>query len=314
MTENVVSFPLQEKEKPLLERIVKYLEISPTVDVNIERLSEFFQVDEDLIIRVLNSEEGKALVQLRTTHEQPEVPDVAPKSNIDLTVTNNHYNSETLELRDTSELLSEKQTINKDFMSKLALDELSYEDALKAHTEASTIDKMKIFQLQYSKSMLVRIIKMFETFELLQEKYSEQVAENVDNMDIDEVIQHNKVSFEFMKQSMAIIDKFTTDESFKVLVMNSAQTGNSELSQATAVFETREEVEKRLHEQSERESVKKSAQTILENVKNMLAEAENPNSIQTAEPVKKEEVDEEIILEDEDVPLLDIIKKKKDDE
>ena len=310
--ENMIEKPLNKRELTLLDSMRKYVDLQPKKVIDIEAMAKFFKVGEVEIERIIASKEGQDLVEEVVNYQ----PERTSRGKVDLII--NEENKPTNSLRVSEKAIDKKDEINSQFLAQIALDQVTYEDALQAHAQSHTIDKMKLFQLQQAKGELLRVVRMLDTFNLLQDKYREQIANNIDMFDLEELIQHNRISYEFIQQSMKIVDKFTNDDTLKVLIMDS---GVQEESKHIKDIVTGEDT---LMNQTARKEVRKSAERLIASFSSIADGVNNtetptaPQNVKEAEIITPTKVDnKKETLKDisnlaDDVPLFEQFKNKED--
>ena len=236
---------MAEINKILLRNVRKYTNVNK--EAGVQELSQLFLVSEKEIEEVL-------------AHIKQTSIEVQETAASDYTVT------------------KLKKESNKNFLKDLALDRVTYEEAVEAHAKNATIDKLKLFQLQLAKSEMLRVTRLLDTFSILQDKYIEEVENNAHIMDLTELVEQNQVIFKFMQQSLSIIDKFTKDETLQLLILDHSIDKESE--NIRTVY-TGEEI---IADKFARREVRKSAARII----NSLTAITQPEEVLEGEIVVEE--------------------------
>lgn len=319
MDKNVVDFPMSESEKTLLNNINSYLKLKPENEATIDELCNFFKVKPETIERIMHLTEGRVISYL----------DEAIEKSIEQEQENNQVEvivEESEEEESEEQEVIEKEQRNRNFLQELALDKISYEDAVQAHVENRTIDKLKLFQIQVAKNELTRMVKMIDLFNTMQEEYMNRVQVSYQDMGTDEIIYHNKLINQFLEQSMKIVDKFTQDENLQIIMMDN---GIDEVAQNLREASTAEDV---LLDKSKRKQVRKSAQRLINWLSDVTSEEKQDDGTNTAKEAEivaepttesdnvketqdtKEEVTETPQLNmDDDTPVFEMFKKLEEE-
>lgn len=288
--------PLKKNELQLLENMKQYIDLQPKKQIDVEAMAQFFKVSEEVIERIVVSKEGQVLIDKVVNYK----PEPSGRGKVELLMkedTSNPLAPSRIKDKD----IEKKDEINSEFLARIALDKVTYEDALQAHAQSRTIDKMKLFQLQQAKSELLRVIRMMDTFNLLQDKYREQIALNIDMFEIDELVQHNKVAYDFIQQSMRIVDKFTNDDTLKILIMDSTVEQESDNIRDIVTGEDT------LMSKANRVEIRKSAERLVAGLANIENEVTQPEPPKPSQNVKEAEIIKPEL--DEDIPLFEQLQK-----
>ena len=264
------------KNEILTRNVRKYLQSNP--DQTPEKLSELFLVSVEEIQEII-----QYISHTKTTIIESEASEKS--------------------------VLSLKKQHNKNFLEDLALDKLTYEEALDAHAKNATIDKLKLFQLQLAKSEMLRVTRLLDTYSMVQDRYLAKLEEDSSYMDITELAEHSKAIFGFMQQSLSIIDKFTKDETLRLLILDQ---GIDKESENIRTAYTGEEI---IADKFVRREVRASATRIL----NSLTAITNPDILDgeiieenpTPTATKVKEVNEEKVSPKEVSPIKSSMSKEE---
>lgn len=319
MDKNVVDFPMSESEKTLLNNINSYLKLKPENEATIDELCNFFKVKPETIERIMHLTEGRVISYLDEAIEKS-IEHEQENTQVEVIV------EESEEEESEEQEVIEKEQRNRNFLQELALDKISYEDAVQAHVENRTIDKLKLFQIQVAKNELTRMVKMIDLFNTMQEEYMNRVQVSYQDMGTDELIYHNKLINQFLEQSMKIVDKFTQDENLQIIMMDN---GIDEVAQNLREASTAEDV---LLDKSKRKQVRKSAQRLINWLSDVTSEEKQDDGTNTAKEAEivsetttesdsvketqdtKEEVTKTPQLNmDDDTPVFEMFKKLEEE-